>query len=296
MTLFQLECFYYLSKSLNFTKTARVFFISQPALSRSILSLEKELGVDLLERNSKRVSLTPAGAIFADECKKIIGAYQYGVQKVLSLSDEIAGRIRMGAPLDSYEPIVPSLYKAVKAKYPGIIIDLKFYTPSQLNKKLDDNVVDIIISSGTPKTHNCKYLCLDKRMDCVVLANHHHLANKEEVSISDFQGENFVSLTKASSVAGYNALMKYISLTGGKIVAQADTVSSLITLVACGLGISVLYKEHSPYSAESVVFIPIKDGYQLERNLIWIQENNRCLDAVISVAKEMQNLGEKYGE
>ena len=61
MTIFQLECYYALAQSLNFTQTASQQYITQPALSRSISSLEKELGIKLVNRTTHTVSLTPAG-------------------------------------------------------------------------------------------------------------------------------------------------------------------------------------------------------------------------------------------
>lgn len=79
MTIFQLECYYALAQSLNFTQTASQQYITQPALSRSISSLEKELGIKLVNRTTHTVSLTPAGRVFAEECRKIISTYQDGV-------------------------------------------------------------------------------------------------------------------------------------------------------------------------------------------------------------------------
>lgn len=76
MTIFQLECYYALAQSLNFTQTASQQYITQPALSRSISSLEKELGIKLVNRTTHTVSLTPAGRVFAEECRKIISTYQ----------------------------------------------------------------------------------------------------------------------------------------------------------------------------------------------------------------------------
>ena len=65
MTIFQLECFCALADSLNFTQTANAMFITQPALSRAISSLEQELQLTLLQRTTHSVTLTPAGKIFS---------------------------------------------------------------------------------------------------------------------------------------------------------------------------------------------------------------------------------------
>ena len=72
MTIFQLECFCALADSLNFTQTANAMFITQPALSRAISSLEQELQLTLLQRTTHSVTLTPAGKIFSSECHKML--------------------------------------------------------------------------------------------------------------------------------------------------------------------------------------------------------------------------------
>ena len=67
MTIFQLECYYALAQSLNFTQTASQQYITQPALSRSISSLENDLAIKLLNRTTQTESLTPAGPVYAKE-------------------------------------------------------------------------------------------------------------------------------------------------------------------------------------------------------------------------------------
>ena len=81
MTIFQLECFCALADSLNFTQTANAMFITQPALSRAISSLEQELQLTLLQRTTHSVTLTPAGKIFSRECQKMLKDFQRGGER-----------------------------------------------------------------------------------------------------------------------------------------------------------------------------------------------------------------------
>ena len=161
MTIFQLECYYALAQSLNFTQTASQQYITQPALSRSISSLEKELGIKLVNRTTHTVSLTPAGRVFAEECRKIISTYQDGVQNALTASQSIVGRVRLGVPIDSFEPLAVKLVRAITEKHSGIHIELKFNTPTRLLRALDDDLVDVIIASGRPRSAESKYLLVE---------------------------------------------------------------------------------------------------------------------------------------
>ncbi len=288
MTIFQLECYYALAQSLNFTQTASQQYITQPALSRSISSLEKELGIKLVNRTTHTVSLTPAGRVFAEECRKIISTYQDGVQNALTASQSIVGRVRLGVPIDSFEPLAVKLVRAITEKHSGIHIELKFNTPTRLLRALDDDLVDVIIASGRPRSAESKYLLVDRRMDYVVISSVHPLADREAVSFSELRYENFIAISRSSSIAGYQSIIDHASAGGfsPNIVGEAETVSSLLMMVACGVGITVLYKEHQPISAtDAVRFIPLKGEKYFNRYLIWNRLDNSCLDSVLEVAK-----------
>lgn len=265
-------------------------YITQPALSRSISSLEKELGIKLVNRTTHTVSLTPAGRVFAEECRKIISTYQDGVQNALTASQSIVGRVRLGVPIDSFEPLAVKLVRAITEKHSGIHIELKFNTPTRLLRALDDDLVDVIIASGRPRSAESKYLLVDRRMDYVVISSVHPLAGREEVSFSELRYENFIAISRSSSIAGYQSIIDHASAGGfsPNIVGEAETVSSLLMMVACGVGITVLYKEHQPISAtDAVRFIPLKGEKYFNRYLIWNRLDNSCLDSVLEVAKEL---------
>lgn len=263
-------------------------YITQPALSRSISSLEKELGIKLVNRTTHTVSLTPAGRVFAEECRKIISTYQDGVQNALTASQSIVGRVRLGVPIDSFEPLAVKLVRAITEKHSGIHIELKFNTPTRLLRALDDDLVDVIIASGRPRSAESKYLLVDRRMDYVVISSVHPLADREEVSFSELRYENFIAISRSSSIAGYQSIIDHASAGGfsPNIVGEAETVSSLLMMVACGVGITVLYKEHQPISAtDAVRFIPLKGEKYFNRYLILNRLDNSCLDSVLEVAK-----------
>lgn len=289
MTIFQLECYYALAQSLSFTQTANQQFITQPALSRSISSLEQELGIQLINRTTHNVSLTPAGKVFANECEKIINTYQLGVQNTLMATQNLIGNIRFGVPIDSFEPLAVQLVRALANHHSGIHVDLRFNSPTALVRSLDDGLTDLIVASGKPRNPESQFLLIDQRRDYAVVPCGHPLAEREEVSFNELRLENFVAMSRASSIAGYESIIAHAAKAGfsPKIISQAETVSSLLMQVACGVGISVLYKEHQPILGKQVVFVPLSGNQLFNRYLLWNQCDNPCLDAVVAVAKEL---------
>ena len=106
MTIFQLECFCALADSLNFTQTANAMFITQPALSRAISSLEQELQLTLLQRTTHSVTLTPAGKIFSSECHKMLKEFQRGSERARSAQAGQIGSVRIGFQRDNFETYI----------------------------------------------------------------------------------------------------------------------------------------------------------------------------------------------
>ncbi len=62
---------------------------------------------------------------------------------------------------------------------------------------------------------------------------------------------------------------------------------SLLTMVACNVGISVLYREHGKISEDLVAFVRLKEARMFNRYLIWTQQDNPCLNTVIGVARDL---------
>ncbi len=72
MDFTQLSYFIAIAKHGNFSAAARQFYVSQPCISHQIQMMEKELGMALFERNTRKVTLTPAGEIFLEDAKKMV--------------------------------------------------------------------------------------------------------------------------------------------------------------------------------------------------------------------------------
>lgn len=289
MTIFQLECFWALAQSLNFTQAAAQQYITQPALSRSILALEQELGIVLVNRTRQRVSLTPAGQVFTAECRKMIDVYQSGVQRARLATEQLIGSVRLGVPNDSFEPLAVRLVRVVAARHPGVHIELKFNSPTALVRALDDDLVDIIVASGKPRTNGAQSILLQRREDCAVFPVGHPLAEREHVNFSELRHENFVVISRSSSVAGYESVITKASDAGftPNIIWEADTVSSVLMQVACGMGVSVLYREHQRLCGDDVAFVPLTGCQPFDRHLIWKDNDDPCLATVVSVAGEL---------
>src|SRR5579859_6421660 len=124
MELRQLHYFVVLARALNFTKAAETIGIAQPALSQQIRALEHELGVTLLDRTSRRVSLTDAGAAFSRRAEQLLADADEARLEMQEFAGLRRGKIAVGVVPNLGETWLAHLVADFHQQYPGIEIAL----------------------------------------------------------------------------------------------------------------------------------------------------------------------------
>src|SRR5580704_12797295 len=110
MELRHLRYFLAVGEALNFTKAATQLRIAQPALSRQVQALEDEIGVDLLRRSPRGVTLTAEGKLFLEEVRELLKRADESVEKVRALARGQYGELHIGyAPVPTTEILPPAL-------------------------------------------------------------------------------------------------------------------------------------------------------------------------------------------
>src|SRR5689334_8078745 len=118
MNLDRLRTFRVLSETLRFRGTAEELHLSQSAVSQQISALENELGVLLVERMGRRVFLTPAGTVLAEEATRILAAVDRAIEAVRICGSSEAGRLRLGASTTPGVYIMPQVLGALRKALP----------------------------------------------------------------------------------------------------------------------------------------------------------------------------------
>ena len=260
MTLNQLESFLVLTQKLSFTQAAEYLFISQPALSRMISALEQELGIQLFYRSSRSVALTPAGRAFANECPRILDSYHASVDAALQAQQGFRGSITVGVLRDTFDASAVKLYQQMGAEYPQIHVAFREFSHSDLIRALMSGEADAIINMGEAlPEENVESVILRRDRQCAVVPTNSPLAQMRSLRMEDLREENFVVMSRASSLPGYGLLWKMAADAGftPKVVAEANYIPSLLMLVACGVGVSTLTDNLEYLSQEMVSFIPL---------------------------------------
>lgn len=141
----QLQYAIRLSELRNFSLVAEQLNISQPALSKQILSLEQELGVRLFDRSTVPLSLTAAGEHFIQTARELLYREDQLIRSMEDFKDGQRGRLTIGiSPFRSLY-LIPPITKKVREKYPGIQIVLHEAGSDQLRKEAAEGKYDFAI-------------------------------------------------------------------------------------------------------------------------------------------------------
>ena len=126
MTTKQMDCALELSHTLNFSRAAENLFISQPALTYQIQGLENEIGFRLFERSGKGAGLTPAGARFCAELRRIRTELKAAVEQGQNMSSQYTETLNVCLPLRSCLYFLPQIMQRFEADMPHVALNIKF--------------------------------------------------------------------------------------------------------------------------------------------------------------------------
>ena len=272
MTIKQLEYFMAVARSLSFTEAAAEMFISQPALSRSIASLETELGVPLLTRNHHSVALTPAGQLLASELPNLRKELERVTLLVRQTENGLMGHLNIG--MLEGQQLDDSLQ--VTLKYFAQSLPLVEVSPVRLDEDelitgLEQGKLDLIFTLDhcLETMKNVQYLTLDSVNYCMVVPPDHPLAGRPVASLADFHRDTFIFSGSKSSPENrflLNCCGKADFTPQTKYVPDVRTKSLWIE---SGFGISIFNAENLCSHSANSRAIPLTDMPESRLVLAW---------------------------
>lgn len=229
MELFHLRYFMTVAKYENFSKAAEELYISQPSISKAVLSLEKELGVPLFIRKGKRVQLNEAGYALKRKLEPIMSILE-NLPKDLKL---VAGHSHSTIVLNvlAASSLLPNLLAEFKSLHP--FVDFQIIQNARTTK------CDLSIRSTLPNSVPENSYCVLTEEILLAVPITSHLALKESIRLKDLHNENFIMLGKRSPMREISDY--YFNACGftPHVGFESDTPSTIRGLVSAGLGVSM---------------------------------------------------------
>src|SRR6185312_15822556 len=146
MELRHLRAFAALAAEGHFGRAAERLHIAQPALSQQVKQLEREFGVELVTRTTRRVELTEAGHRFADHCRAVLGSVDRAATDMALVAAGRAGRVSLGFIGTATYDLLPLAAREVRDALPGVRLELhgELLSPALLDGLLDGSY-DLVV-------------------------------------------------------------------------------------------------------------------------------------------------------
>ena len=291
MTIIQLRCFVEVAQELNYAKAASNLFISQPAVSRHIISLENDLGVQLFVRSRHHVALTSAGNLFYSEAKDILERIDLSKHSILSIPGEET--LNVGCVSSIRIDGLSKIYAKYHAKMPHVYINNTEITASDYRRVSSGDHLDVAFVPSSLKGHlsykeaSINYYTLYRGTLCCVMRADHRLVSKERITFHDLQGETLILLDHEHCPPSMDAVQIEIRKNAEKIKYYYSGSSLYsIPMIIGGLGLALMPDFVCPKSDE-IILRPFDLPAQLEFGIICRNNDNSSLvRTFIDVARE----------
>src|SRR5689334_4601251 len=178
----------------HFGRAAQKSFVSQPTLSAQLKKLEDYLGVQLIERNPKQVTLTEAGEQIVSRARRILEASDEVVALARAHRDPLAGKLRI-AFLPTIGPyLLPRVAPKIRKLLPRLELRLYEYQTVPMLEKLRGGDIDVGVLALPVDLEGLDSRVLYEEPFVVALPEHHRLAKKAGVRLEDLAKESLLLL------------------------------------------------------------------------------------------------------
>ncbi len=222
------------------TRAAHELGMPQPTLSRAVARLEDDLGVALLARHGRTVSLTPVGREFLRSVRRALDGVERAAETVRADADPDTGRVAFGFLHTLGPETVPGLLREFRAGHPGVRFQLVQNYGEAMLERLRAGELDLCLTSPAPEESGLVAHRLDEQRLNFVVPEGHRLAGRRRVRIAEAAEEWFVMLEPGY---GLRRITDDLCARAGftpKVAFEGEEAETLRGLVAAGLGVALL--------------------------------------------------------
>ena len=185
MENFRLKVFRSVARHLSFTKAANELFITQPAVTKHIHSLEKEYELRLFNRKGNKIYLTPAGNVLLEYSNKISNLELKLENELNKFKEKLTGKLRLGASTTIAQYVIPQVISKFHEKFPHVKLTLHSGNTEQIADVLNKGEIDLGIVEGKVKNRDIHYVHFISDELVVAASSKNYLITKDEISFKE---------------------------------------------------------------------------------------------------------------
>ena len=260
MNLNQLRAFFLAARNKSITKAAQALYVTQPAVTMQIKSLESDLDLKLFTRYGKGFELTDAGRVlfgYAERIFEIVEEMEYVLKGHADLSH---GSLVIGTTRSFARHLMPRLLSKFQEQYPGVKVYLKVGSSTRIAEGVLSYEYHLGVIGRIPFRRKLSVVPFSLEEFCLVVPTSHPFATKERVDFKDLAHEPII-IREDGSGSRY-AILSMLSSHGVKpsVLLEADSVEFIKEYIIQGRGISFLYKPEIRLEAQLGLLKPLTLG------------------------------------
>lgn len=244
-----LRLFRQVASGATVTGTAARAHLTQPALSRALRRVEREVGAELFRRAGRTLRLTPAGHAFAAHVDAVLDRYDQGVRDVRELVDPDAGTVPLAFLHTLGTWLVPRVISDFRLEHPRARFELRQHGEEGLVAELLDGTADLVVTSGDPGIPTIDWRRLLVEPLRLAVPPDHPLAGRAEVRLADAAGETFILLRPGYGLRDTTERLCADAGFSPRVGFEGEEVETLRGLVTAGLGVALLPEPRTASSA-----------------------------------------------
>jgi DNA-binding transcriptional LysR family regulator len=261
MKLRHLRYFLAVAEASNFTKAAAQLQIAQPALSRQVKHLEDEIGVELLRRSPRGVTLTAEGRLFQKEVRELLKRTGESVENVRALARGEYGQLRIGYVSAATIEILPPGLAAFRKSVPGAEVMLYDLSSDELITGLRKGRLElaIMVQPISEQTPGIQAEVLRTYPLCVALTPAHPFASLKSIPLEKVAAQPLIGLRAGDFPEYHRNLSCIFASIGAKpsIVVECDSNNSLLIEVEAGRGITLCIPIFKLVTGKRLLYRPV---------------------------------------
>ncbi len=262
MELRHLRYFVAVASELHFTRAAERLGIGQPPLSQQIQQLEQEVGTPLFIRDRRGVALTEAGQAFLADAQLVLAGAERAKEAARRIGNGEVGTLAIGFTVStSIHPFVPRLIRTYRFRHPGVGVTLVEQPTMQLVERVQNGSIDLaFVRAPAPQLPGIRIDTILSEPMLAVVPSVHPLAARDAIELNELAGEPFILYPRKLGTGVYDAVMQACAAAGFQPHAglEVPQMTSVVTFVAAGMGVSVLPATMSQLQAEGVRYLSLK--------------------------------------
>jgi len=282
--LAQLRCFVAVADELHFGRAAARLHMTQPPLSRQVQLLEHAVGTQLLERTSRSVRLTAAGAAFCRDAASILRQADRAADTARRTAQGQSGRVVVGYTAVAGYVLIPSLLAAAERAFPGVEIVLQEMVSSAQLQALEQGEIDLGFVRPLHAVAGVRHHRISREPMMLALPARHALARQPRVRMQDLAGEPLVMYSQGEGKYFHDKIVALFktSSTPPRYVHHIAQTHTILALVRAGIGLAIVPASGQHLRLENVVFRPLwRSDVLADIDLCWREDGRNPASEVI---------------